>query len=58
VLNDVLGLLPRTKHVPAERQDAAVMAIVDLLKRSRATSADLLDQALITRRGQGSARQR
>jgi hypothetical protein len=57
VLHGILGLLLRTEHVTTERKDAAVMAIIDLLKRTDAPGAQLINQALVTNRPQHTARQ-
>ena len=44
VLDGVLGLLRVPEHVPAERQDAAMVAVVDHLERGRAAFANQRDQ--------------
>ena len=51
-LHDVLGLLPRAEHVPAEREDGPVVAVEQRLERALGAGAHLLDQSLIGRQPQ------
>jgi hypothetical protein len=50
VLHGVLRLLLGGEHVPAERQDRAVVAVVDDLERDLVAAPDLVDQALVAER--------
>jgi len=50
VLHSVLGLLPIAEHVPAEGQQATVMAVVDRLEGRFVTTADSADQPLVGQR--------
>ena len=50
LLDCVLGLDLRPEHVPAEREDAAVVAVVDGLERRFVATPDLSDETLIGER--------
>ena len=50
LLDGVLGLDLRPEHVAAEREDAAVVAVVDGLERRFVATPDLSDQTLIGER--------
>jgi hypothetical protein len=47
VLDRVLGFLAGPQHVPAEREDLAVVAVVDRLERVGSAGADERDQLLV-----------
>ncbi len=47
VLDGVLGLLEGADHVAAEREDAAMVAVVDGLERRLGAGTDELDEAIV-----------
>ena len=56
VLDGVLGLLGRADHVAAEREDPAVMAVVDGLERGLGAGTDQLDELVVGGEAQQPAR--
>jgi hypothetical protein len=47
VLHDVLSVLARAEHVPAEREDPGAMALEGHLEGQLVAAPDLLNKALV-----------
>jgi hypothetical protein len=56
VLDGVLGLLAVAEHVTAEREDATMVALVELFERGLAAGPDEGDQSLVRRDPQDGSR--
>jgi hypothetical protein len=52
VLNDVLGLLTRAEHVAAESQDPRAVTLERHLEGELVAAPDLLDEAVVARKGE------